>query len=497
MDQPDTIDFREPRRQSEAFIIIECFSLMKKRRDAIGAMVIILLLQLPWQQYYLIAVGFLVILALLAFFVYLSYRNTTFTIQNNDSEFILNKGIFNKSKVFIQLNKITQVNINQHFVQRLLEVYSVEIETAGSVGSEACIKALDYKEAIALKQVLLKEVSSAREEISSSPGTAQRAKNIISIKPSQLILYAFTAAYAKSFVVLFTFLLTFYLNYFDSMDGYREKVQTVAIETWEKLSVWSLILISFVIVISFNVVRNIIVYYKMKIEPDNGVTGIRYGLFSRKNTLLQNHKIQTFRIQTNPLQRLLKIFKVDITQTSLDIDQDKKANITIAGLNEGQANALFNHIFKTVLPEKADNTIISNWRRFILPVVLFGIIPSLTISWLALHGYVSSIHVLLFIIYLLVFALLMKRYYSYYHLYISGPFIVKEKKVWQESYQYVPLDNVQSVIIEQFFWQKALNLGHITIRTAGDRVVFNYGHFEALQLLANFLLYQVEKGNRS
>jgi membrane protein YdbS with pleckstrin-like domain len=41
-------------------------------------------------------------------------------LDNENEEFIINEGIFNKTKTIIQLNRIQQVNINQSLIQRLV-----------------------------------------------------------------------------------------------------------------------------------------------------------------------------------------------------------------------------------------------------------------------------------------------------------------------------------------------------------------------------------------
>jgi putative membrane protein len=53
-------------------------------------------------------------------------------LDNENEEFIINEGIFNKTKTIIQLNRIQQVNINQSLIQRLVGVYELDVDTAGS-----------------------------------------------------------------------------------------------------------------------------------------------------------------------------------------------------------------------------------------------------------------------------------------------------------------------------------------------------------------------------
>ncbi|WP_450782895.1 PH domain-containing protein, partial [Streptomyces sp. NPDC001635] len=70
-------------------------------------------------------------------------------------EFVVNKGIFNRDQVIIQLDKIQQVNINQNILQKIIGVYGLKIDTAGAHGEEVSIKAIDETSAYILKEHLL------------------------------------------------------------------------------------------------------------------------------------------------------------------------------------------------------------------------------------------------------------------------------------------------------------------------------------------------------
>jgi putative membrane protein len=63
-------------------------------------------------------------------------------LDNENEEFIINEGILIKQKTIIQLNRIQQVNINQSLIQRLVGVYELDVDTAGSAKKEGQIKAL-------------------------------------------------------------------------------------------------------------------------------------------------------------------------------------------------------------------------------------------------------------------------------------------------------------------------------------------------------------------
>jgi len=86
---------------------------------------------------------------------YLRYLNFTFYIDEEHDEFIISDGIINKTRTTIQLNKIQQVNIHQNLIQRIISVYALSVDTAGSDKKEGNIKAISHALALALKAKLL------------------------------------------------------------------------------------------------------------------------------------------------------------------------------------------------------------------------------------------------------------------------------------------------------------------------------------------------------
>ena len=86
---------------------------------------------------------------------YLKYLNFTFYLDHQKNEFVIQEGIFNKTKTTVQLYKIQQVNITQNLLQRAINVYSIEVDTAGSNDKEGKIKAISHDLALELKAALL------------------------------------------------------------------------------------------------------------------------------------------------------------------------------------------------------------------------------------------------------------------------------------------------------------------------------------------------------
>lgn len=80
----------------------------------------------------LIGFGILVYLLVVAF---LNYWNFKFYLKDDD--FYLTTGILNKESTVISKSKIQNVYIKQNFLQQLIDVVSLNIETAGDTDSRS------------------------------------------------------------------------------------------------------------------------------------------------------------------------------------------------------------------------------------------------------------------------------------------------------------------------------------------------------------------------
>src|SRR5690606_25278041 len=102
-----------------------------------------------------LAAGLLLLLPGLLLYAWIWYRNFQFYIDPLEEVFVLQRGVWNKKKTLIQLNRIQQVNSSQHVIQQLLDVHTLEIETAGSAEPEIRIKAVKQATVEALKAYLM------------------------------------------------------------------------------------------------------------------------------------------------------------------------------------------------------------------------------------------------------------------------------------------------------------------------------------------------------
>lgn len=121
------MNFYIPNRQAPVGIIVNFVYGLQKFIRALFPILILLIVRInkgdwpiAWHWMFL---GVLFFLILVLVGSYLHYRNFTFHIEKDTEAFVVQKGIFNKTKTTIQLAKIQQVNINQSFINKVLNLF--------------------------------------------------------------------------------------------------------------------------------------------------------------------------------------------------------------------------------------------------------------------------------------------------------------------------------------------------------------------------------------
>ena len=148
-------DFSKPQRQSAAGIIINGAYIVQKFVRAMFIPLALFIVKSNKAALLYAALGLAGILVVSLIYAYFYYLKFTFYLDPKKQEFVIDKGVFGRKHLNIPVEKIQQVNINQGFLQKLIGVYSLQIDTAGTESKEVNIKAINGEIAYALKEHLL------------------------------------------------------------------------------------------------------------------------------------------------------------------------------------------------------------------------------------------------------------------------------------------------------------------------------------------------------
>lgn len=437
---------------------------------------------------YMALLGIILFLAINA---YLKYR--TFFFSVSESHFIVNKGIINKEEISIPKHKIQNVFIKQNFIQQLIHVVSVAVETAGDDSTEIEIKALSRDKAEQLKKALLADKkASIEEEIVPKQDVYFKASI------SKLLLEGISENHFRSFVIILFFIVGLY-------NDFKELLKSIKIETrfneyfqFNETEILGIILFNIVLVLSilavafmFSLVRTLIENFGLKVtEHDEGLE-ISKGLFNKINLGLKPSRIQNTQLRTNSFKKLIGLYQVSFTQAMLNKKQ--RNNFKIIGLSRDMAKELITRFYSEL--SKVNKKLKPEYyfiiKHSLVNLVFIGICNTIfyLTSWQMFWINIPLVTIVI----LAIRYKYKKAYFSFDDNYI----IVGSGGLIETKTDFLELHKVQAVNISQTIFQKRRGLASMKIYSASRALHILHIKQELANDLNNFLLYKVESSERS
>lgn len=492
--------FDKPQRQSPVGIIIMFADSLQKFIRAAWVPLVIMLYRMPAQAIFYTSLMVLGLFTILVFLAYLKYRNFTFYLDQEKREFIVRSGVLSKKKISIGLEKIQQVNINQNIIQKLIGVYSLDVDTAGSNSKEVSIRAIDKKSAEILKAKLLdREVMTHRESVQPEEILV---KPFIKISPLSLLKLGITSNYGRSLGVLIAFLITVYDNIREFLENEiltEEQIQQYVVRSTLQ-GFLMIFLVMFLLVFIINLIRTLIRYFDLEIRRQSQSLLISYGLLAKKNTLLNPRKVQIVAYSQNLFQRKLNVLSFRIKQASSEeVKEDGKKNessaIEIPGASTAERDEILKLIYDKIFTKGQE--LKPNYRYIFKRIYLLLLLP---VAAILLFGYFVNPHIQAYFIllpfYVGLMSLLIYIGYRNYRFYVNDDFILKKRGLWDIDYVIIEPYKIQSITTKQYFWHKRSDVGHVILHTAAGDVSFTFANFSQINSFINYWLYKIESSDK-
>lgn len=488
-------NFNTPQRQSSIGILVMFVDSLQKLGRVFWPIIIISIVKSQQVNTFLILLGLIVITAIIA---YLRFLNFTFYIDEEHDEFIVNDGIINKTKTTIQLNKIQQVNIHQTLIQRLIGVYALSVDTAGTDQKEGNIKAISHSLALALKAKLLEnegKVFLSESNISETTETPNHESfPFLKINLSRLFKVGITSNYVKSIGLLFTFFFSISqeLKHVVNEDVLDEDKISKILESYPVMyAILFFIIVGFTITFLINIVRTIIKYFNYTVTKQKGSLLLSYGLINTESTIVKPEKVQIVSITRNYFQKKLNVLEIKIKQAISDESKQKKGQIEIPGCNVFERDEILKLIFKQ-LPEKGV-MMQPNFRKLVFSIFLTIILP---LTAFFIFGNNVDSQIFQFTHFALAFAIFMLIIHFFgfrnYRIFINENHIIKQFGAWDIQNDIIEIKKIQAIETSQLFWHKNLNIGSLTLHTAGGSISFYLGKYDKIIEYVNLWLYEIE-----
>jgi putative membrane protein len=497
-------DFSQPQRQSVVGILVMFFYTLQQYARALWPIIVIWIFKFDDVNKTYLLLGTIVTFVAIAVVSYLRYLNFTFFLDAENEEFIITEGVFNKTKTAIQLNKIQQVNINQSFVQRLIGVYELDVDTAGTNKKEGAIKAISHELALELKSRLLEnEVKKSISETDefqfekSIEKPLEEEHPFIKISFLSLLKIGITSNYGRSISLLLLFFITVsdYIKKITGRDVFHdENIENYVDKNFVIQTFLIFILLLLATVLAINLVRIVFKYFDYNITRQKGSLLLSFGLLNTKSTIIKSEKVQITTVTSNYFQKKMNILELKIRQVTSGEKEERKSAIEIPGCSASESDAILQLLFRKIPKKKV--MLKPNFRKLGFSLFLSIGLP---LSGFGAFGYWIMPAVFeysyLVPIYIILVGLVQFFKFKNNRLFIDDHFIIKQSGAWDISNEIIEPTKIQAITISQLFWHKNLDIGSITLHTAGGTISFQLGNFTTIKQYVNLWLYEIETSN--
>lgn len=440
--------------------------------------------------------GFAAVLLFFLIRAFLIFKNFQFKIENN--HFILKKGILKKTNVEIPFDRIQNINFKQNIIQQIINVYEVNIETAGTSKAEISIKAMTFEQATALKNNI-----TIFDKKNIEFDSKIKEKPLLKIGFLELLKVSLTENHLQSLLFLLAIVIGFYQQVqqiFESsgnnelMENYIEKNSVAFQNSVIIILIFSFLLIFLGLISSF--VRVILVHFNLTVFIKNDTLEIDQGLTTKKSIVLKKNKVQYITISTNPLKKILGISFITFSQAESGVSKENTQKIIkIVGCKIAQILAIKNLLFPDEnLTNFQKNQVDSYYksrlyvRGFLLLILLnftvYLAYENLTVFWLNL--------ILVPMIGFLIHLKFKKRTFSF-----SDELLEVNFGSIETHQTILSFYKIQHVSLHQTIFQARKNVADLVFQTASGKIKIPCIKINEALKMYNFALYKIESSQQS
>jgi len=397
----------------------------------------------------------------------------------------------------IPFERIQTINFEQSLFHQFFNVVKLEIDTAGSKGSEFSFAALDQEVAASLRDLILTEKSKTqldpegRNSEMSIESDQPAEVTVMKLSLNELIKVGLGQNHFRSF-----FLIVIFFSWsFDQLreigfspDQMMDELNRDAVE-YGKIAFIVLALLAVMISLIISLSRTILRYYDFRLIRSKDGFKVISGLLNRRQVSAKDHKIQIVSWADNPLKRMMNMFDVYLKQASSVQVQNKKS-IVIPGCNAENLSQLKNYYFKSYEWENLTEFGIS--KKFIARRMLYlGLIPFVFLfsgSYFLLGpGFAIATIIWLPLIY---FANLVA--FKKWKISLNEHILYVRHGLFGNYYKSLRIYKIQNISISQSIYQRRNDLADVIIYTASGRLSLPYLPLNTANQLVDYIAFRIE-----
>lgn len=329
--------------------LVAFFSALKSLRDMLPPLLILLIASIfkgnvnSIDIYIKLGVG--VAIALLSI-IWGIFDWRTYTYRIEEGELRVEKGVWNKQKNYIPLQRIQSIDFSEGIFHRLFGLVRVHIQLAGGVLKEIQLTAIGKSEGEELKRELLARKSSLSPEqpvdIEKEGVKAQPERKITT---RELIFSGLTSGRIGLMIVG---MLTVYSSLSEVFNAMAMNLTQYLPRDWMAIAVFSLVILFVAWVLS--VVYSLLMFGNFKVLRDGDKLNISYGILEKKAFSIDMKRVQAVKIVEGVFRQPFGYVTLRLVSAGFDLDK-KETGLLFPLLKKKEIE----DFLQTFVPEYADS----------------------------------------------------------------------------------------------------------------------------------------------
>jgi len=409
-----------------------------------------------------------------------------------DREFIIEKGILNRKKTAVSIDKIQSINSEQNLIHQLFGIEKLRIETAGSSALEFELDAINTSKARELKSYLLESrIPLINDDSVMAPIDK---KLIFKLSTGRLMLAGITQNHLVSILILFSFFFWIYDSARDAGINVEDYKDNIPDYTTQVTNTFILLALLFVTGILISMARTALKYYDLSfIEENEQNFKVKAGLLKRMETSAPINKIQSITWSYNLLQKPFNLYNLNIRQAVSDL-RELKRSVQIIGLNKCQIENFSQELYPDLdISELTYETInvkyLTRFRLYFMLIILLGIL-----LYFLIDGFISAI------VLVLIGGYGILRTYLYYlkmGFRLDKNYLVLTGGIFGYKLTILPLYRIQAIKLLSTPYQRRNQLASLEIWSASGYVKIPYIPTMKARQISDYCLFVSEISQKS
>ncbi len=496
------VNLYEPNRQSPVAIIVILFQLVQRLIRQFWPILLVMFLgRGGYENYWLNNVVIVFGLGSTLTSI-ISYFKFYFYIKNE--ELVIEKGVFQKSKINVPFDRIQTVNLQQNPIHRFFDVMALEIDTAGSAGNELSIKAINRKNAEEIRSFLLEKSRLAKaekgiegDEVTEGVASiVQKETSLLNLSISDLLKIGIGQNHFRRALIIVGSLFAA-MEYARTIIGASFETQIKEVAGLVAGSAFLIALIAVPLMIAGSIlltlIQTVLRYYDLNFLKTQRGFKVVAGLLTKREQSANLTKIQQIAWSTNPVKMIFNLFDLKLSQAA-SVVVARKQSFYVPGCYAHQIEAVQETYFPGVSAVDFEMHGIHRsimWRRWLY----IGLLPA---AFAFLGVYLSTEALSIFPIFWIIIVFLYQyRYWKKWNYGISEEGIRTSSGVIGTQWDLLLWYKIQSVKIKQTIYQRRKGLCDLVFYTAAGGIKIPYIELEKAQQIRNYVLYKIESSQKA